>query len=95
MNPSKDAVAYWTTLNRAMLEFASEIAGLWAVEKQAATESVVAAKEEALTYLASERERIMRMSHEEALLALVKVHRIESRIAVIKAIADGGIFGIR
>lgn len=95
MNPSKDAVAYWTIINKAMLGFASEIDRLWADEKQAATESVAAAKEEALTYLASERVRIMRMSHEEALLALVKVHRIERRIEVIKAVADSGIFGIR
>lgn len=64
-------------------------------EKQAAIESIAAAKEEALTFLSSERTKIMQMSHEEALEELVRVHKIESRIEVIKSVSDNGILGVR
>jgi type II restriction enzyme len=94
INPSKDAIAYWTSVNRAMLSFDKKIADLWKVEKQAAIESVAAAKELALAYLAGEREKIMRMSHDEAIRELIKINRIESRIATIKAVDNNGIMDI-
>jgi len=50
-----------------MLGFSKNVEDLWKTEKQAAIESIAIAKEEALIYLAKEREKIMRMSHEEAL----------------------------
>lgn len=78
-----------------MLGFAKEIEVLWKTEKQAAIESVTAAKEEALAFLAREREKIMRMTHEEALLELVRVHKLESRISMIKSVRDSGILEIR
>lgn len=65
-----------------------------ALEK-AAVESIAAAKEEALTFLAHEREKIMRMSHEEALIELVRVHKIDSRMSVIRALSDNNILGIK
>ena len=52
-------------------------------------------KEEALAFLAREREKIMRMTHEEALLELVRVHKLESRITMIKSVRDNGILEIR
>ncbi len=95
LNPSKDANAYWLAVNKTLLSFSKEIEKLWKSEKQAATESIAAAKEEALTYLANERAKIMQMSHEEALAELVRVHKLESRIEVVKSVADNGILGIR
>lgn len=95
LNPSKDASAYWLGINRTMIGFSEEIEGLWKAEKQAALESIEVAKEEALTFLAQEREKIMRMSHEEALLELVRVHKIESRIRTIRSVGDNGILEIR
>ena len=68
---------------------------LWKVEKQAAIESIAVAKEEALIFLANEREKIMRMNHEEALLELVRIHKIESRIKVIRSVSNSGILEIR
>lgn len=79
LNPSKDASYYWLVVNRKMLELSNQIECLWKEEKQAAVESIVVAKEEALTFLAQEREKIMRMSYEEALQELVKFHRIDKR----------------
>lgn len=64
-------------------------------ENIAAVESIIAAKQEALTFLAAEREKIMRMSHEEALKELIQVHKIESRIKVINSVSDNGLLGIR
>ena len=78
-----------------MLGFSEKIENLWKIEKEAATQSINIAKEEALTFLAQEREKIMRMSHQEALKALIKVHKIESKIKTIKAISDNGLFTIK
>ena len=77
------------------LEFSTTIANLWDVEKRAASESVIIAKEVALTHLAREREKIMKMSHEEAIKELIKAHKLENRIRIIKAVSDNGIFGIK
>jgi type II restriction enzyme len=95
LNPSKDANAYWLAVNKTMLNFSDKIENLWKTEKQAAIESIAAAKEEALTFLGNERIKIMQMSHEEALNELVRVHKIENRIVVIKSVSDSGILGIR
>ena len=95
LNSSKDANAYWLAVNKTMLNFSDKIENLWKTEKQAAIESIAAAKEEALTFLGNERIKIMQMSHEEALTELVRVHKIENRIEVIKSVSDSGILGIR
>lgn len=60
-------------------------------------ESIVTffAKDEALTFLAQEREKIMRMNLKEALKELIKVHKIESRIKTINAISDNGLFTLK
>lgn len=95
LNPSKDASSYWLAINRTMLQHSSLLGELWQDEKQAAVESIAAAKEEALTFLACEREKIMRMGHQEALVELVRVHKIDSRISVVRALSDNNILGIK
>lgn len=95
LNPSKNATDYWLTVNKTMLKFSKKIQPLWNIEKGVATESIDIAKEEALTFLAQEREKIMRMSHQEALKELIKVHKIESRIKTIKSISDNGLFTLK
>jgi hypothetical protein len=91
LTPSKDAVAYWTAVNRAMLNFGDPFRDRWRLEKLANLEAIAAAKEEALTFLAREREAIMRMSHEEALNRLIETSKISNRISVIEAISDNGL----
>lgn len=95
LNPSKSAVDYWLGVNKTILGHSKSIFELWQDEKLAATESIEIAKIEALKYLASEREKIMRMSHEEALKELVKASKIDSKIATIKRISDNGLFGVK
>ena len=60
MNPSKDAGAYWYAMNRVFLDADRSIADIWREEKIASVESIAIAREEALSYLAKERERIMK-----------------------------------
>ena len=95
LNPSKNAVDYWLAINKTILGYSNIIKDLWKSEKEAATESTEIAKEEGLTYLASEREKIMRMSHDEALKELIKMSKIESKIKIIQSITDSGLFGIK
>ncbi len=95
LNPSKNATDYWLTINKTILSYSKAIEPLWNIEKGVATESITISKEEALTFLAQEREKIMRMSHKEALKELIKVHKIESRIKTISAISDNGLFTLK
>jgi type II restriction enzyme len=95
LSPSKNAVGYWSSLNKVFLSFSKKIDAHWKTEKIVSVESIDIAKEEALTFLAQEREKIMRMSHAEALQELIKVHKIESRIKTINAISDNGLFTIK
>jgi HindIII restriction endonuclease len=94
LNPSKDASFYWRAVNMTMLDFSGKIERLWTDEKQAAVESIAIAKQEALTFLALEREKIMRMTHEEALKELMQVYKIENKIKIIKSVSDNNLLGI-
>ena len=95
LNPSKNATEYWLAINKIILSFSKAVEPLWTIEEGVANESIAISKEEALTFLAQEREKIMRMSHKEALKELIKVHKIESRIKIISAISDNGLFTLK
>jgi hypothetical protein len=94
MNPDKDARAYWLNMNRSILQFDRTLSELWQTEKLATLEVIQIAREEALTFLAEERERIMRMTRGEAILHLIRNRNIEGREKVVRAVADNGIFAI-
>lgn len=95
LNPSRNATDYWLAVNKTILSFSKAVEPLWSIEKDAATESIAISKDEALTFLAQEREKIMQMSHKEALKELIKVHKIERRIKTISAISDNGLFTLK
>ena len=97
MNPSKDAQVYWQTVNRAFLDFDKRLVDIWREEKIASVESIQIAQEEALTFLASERERIMELSREEAIREVLHWRKIENRIRAVKSVTDNGLleFGYR
>lgn len=94
LNPTKDSVAYWTSLNRTMLDFHEAIGPLWRIEKVAMVESLAVAKEEALIFLAEERKHIMEMTREQAIAHLIKDRNIDGREKVIQAVADNGILSM-
>lgn len=91
MNPSKDAAAYWQAVNRVFLGSDGSVSAIWREEKIASVESIQLAQEEALQFLASERERIMRLSREEAIREVVKWRKIESRVRSVLSVADNGL----
>lgn len=95
LNPSKNATDYWLAVNKTILSFSNKIQKIWEIEKGVATESISIAKNEALLFLTQEREKIMRMTHEDALIELIKVHKIENRINTINAISDNGLFTLK
>ena len=95
LNPSKSANDYWLAINKTILDFSKVLNELWKIEKIASIEAIRIAKNEALKHLASERERIMRMTHEEALKELIKLSKIESKIKIIESINDNGLFEIK
>ncbi len=88
MNPSKDASSYWQTINMTMLDHGSRVSELWKTGKIATVESIEISKEIARAHYSSERESIMKMSHEEAIKKLIDMHKIDSRIATIEAVSD-------
>lgn len=93
--PSKSAVAYWQAVNTAILRFDRSIAKLWREEKIALAESVSILKQEALQFLASERERIMRLSREDAISEVLKSRKLDNRIRAVNKVADNGILKVR
>ncbi|CDM93552.1 MULTISPECIES: HindIII family type II restriction endonuclease [Limnospira] len=95
LNPSTSAVDYWLAVNKTILSFSSIIDELWKLEKEAATESTRIAKNEGIRFLASEREKIMRMNREEAVMELIKVSKIDSKINKIQSISDSNLFAIK
>jgi hypothetical protein len=94
LNPSKEAMPYWCQINRTMLDAHPCISDLWQEEKIANLESIKVAKEEGLTALARERQRILQMSHDQAIQALIRYKNIEGRTNMINSVADSGILGI-
>jgi hypothetical protein len=94
LHPSKEAMPYWSQINRTMLGAHAYIPDLWQEEKIANLESIKVAKEEGLTALANERQRILQMSHSQAIQALIKDKNIEGRTNMIKSVADSDILGI-
>ncbi len=95
LNPSKSATDYWLSINKTILGFSKVLDELWRIEKMASVEAINIAKNEALKFLALEREKIMTMTHDEALRELIKISKIESKIKIIESIRDNGLFEIR
>jgi type II restriction enzyme len=91
MNPSKDASAYWQILNRVFLDSDDRVAAIWREEKMASVESIKIAREEALTFLSKERERIMKLTREDAIKEVLKWRKIENRIRAVKSVSDNGL----
>jgi len=94
MNPSKNADEYWQAVNRVFLDSDGSVSSIWREEKIASVESIRLAREEALEFLASERERIMRLSREEAIQEVMKSRRIENRIRAVQSVTDNGLLEI-
>ena len=94
INPSKDASVYWRALNSLMLHQGSEMANLWNEEKIASSESIEQAKNEALQYLASERQRIMSLSKEDAIQEVLKTQKLDNKVDKIKSVTENELLNV-
>ncbi|MFM5894153.1 MAG: HindIII family type II restriction endonuclease [Novosphingobium sp.] len=94
LNPDKQAQPYWQRLNSVMLDTDPCVPALWQEEKAANREAIHAAREEAMTTLAAERQAIMQMSRAEAIQALMRGQNIDGRTDIIRAVADNNILDI-
>jgi len=94
MNPSKDSVEYWQIINRTMNRFDPKIKGIWREEKLATIESINHLKEEALGFMAQERERVMRLSKDEAIKEILKIRKIDNRERAISSVSDNGLLKV-
>ena len=94
MIPSKNANTYWQAVNRTLLDFDDVIGDIWREEKLALNESISISREEALTFLAAERERIMRLSRTEAIREVLKWKRIDSKIQTVQSVTINGILNL-
>lgn len=94
MNPSKSALAYWQAVNRSFLSVGRTIADIWREEKIASFESIQVAQNEALSYLARERERIMGLSRNEAIREVLAWRKLDNRVGAVRSVKDNGLMEI-
>ncbi len=94
MNPSKDAMYYWGEVNRTLLGFDQRIRDIWLDEKRALSESFYFAKKEALNFLATERERIMKLSRDDAIKEVIKARKLENKIKQVESVAGNRLLDI-
>lgn len=95
LNPSKNATLYWQTLNQTMLSFDKRLINLWREEKIAVAESLDILKQEALQFLAKERERIMKLSRKEAIQEILKSHKVDKKTKAIQKASMNTILDIQ
>ena len=94
MNPSKNAVAYWQTVNRTLLDADATLSSIWREEKIATVKSILMSKEEALRFLQEARMRIMRMSKQEAVTELLRASKLDKRVTKVKSVKPNGLLDI-
>jgi type II restriction enzyme len=93
LHPTSDALDYWTGINRMLLSELSRDSDLWTTEKTASLDALTLAKEEAMTVLVAERDRLLQLSHRQALQELLRSSGIEKRIETVRQIEHGNLLG--
>ncbi len=93
LHPSKNAADYWLGINGALVAALKGDVDLWTAEKTASLEALRVAKDEALTYLRAELNRLLGLSHKQALEELIRITGLESRIAQVERIEHGSLLG--
>lgn len=94
LHPSKSATDYWTEINGSLVSSLKSDSDLWTAEKTASLEALGVVKDESLRYLRSERNRLLGLSHQEALDELIRLAGIDSRIAQVQRIEHGDLLGV-
>ncbi len=94
MNPGKSAVDYWTVINRALIASLASNSDIWTTEKKESITSLEAAKKDALRYLVGKRNRLLGLSHQQALEELIRLAGVDSRIEKVRKIEHGPLLGV-
>lgn len=77
---SKSALDYWMGVNRALVGSLGSHGDIWITEKIASVEALDVVKREALRQLTMERDRLLGLSHHQAIAELIRLSGIDSRI---------------
>lgn len=93
LHPSKNATDYWAGINGSLVRSLKGDGGLWTAEKTASLEALDMVKDEALGYLRAERNRLLRLSHKEALEELIRLAGLDSRITQVERVEHGDLLG--
>jgi hypothetical protein len=93
LHPSKNANDYWAGINRALVSSLGSAASLWTTEKTESLAALQTVKDEALRYLRAERNRLLGLTHQEALNELILSAGLDSRIAQVEGVEQGGLLG--
>lgn len=93
LHPSKSAADYWLGINKALVATLRGEVDLWTAEKTASLAALSIAKVEALTFLRAERNRLLSLSHKQALEELIRATGLDSRIAQVERIEHGNLLG--
>lgn len=91
LHPTKSAADYWTGINRALVASLGTSQKLWTIEKTASIAALEIVKTESLRYLRTERDRLLGLSHKEALDELIRMAGLDSRIAQVERVEHGGL----
>ncbi len=94
LHPSKTASSYWAGINQALISSLGSNTELWTSEKMASFEALEIAKNESLTYLRFELDRLLGLSHKQAVQELVRSTGISSRIHFVENIEIGQLLDI-
>jgi hypothetical protein len=94
LHPSKNAIDYWTGINRSLMSSLEDAGDLWTSEKTASLEALGVVRDESLRYLRSERRRLLALSHQEALDELIRLTGLDSRISHVKGVEHGELLGV-
>ena len=93
LHPSKSAIDYWMAINRTLVDSLGPDTDLWKAEKIASQESLAVTKRESLRYLTAEKDKLLDLSHKEALRELVRMSGFNSRIQQVERIQHGPLLG--
>lgn len=93
LHPGKNASDYWVGINQVLVSVLGANSDLWNQEKKASLAGLAVVKEEALQFLRSERTRLLRLSHQEALDELLRATGLTSRIQQVEQVEHGDLLG--
>ena len=88
-----NGIGRWLGINGALVAALRGDVDLWTAEKTASLAALDVAKDEALTYLRAERNRLLGLSHKQALEELIRAAGLDSRIAQVERIEHGNLLG--